>query len=200
MNTQELIWKPIKNYSEYYEISTDGRVRSFDRIIYDKNGIRLRLNKSKEISSRNGLYKMVGLNKNRIQTQISIHRLVALAFLPNPENKPQVNHIDGDKLNNNMYNLEWVTAKENVQHAFDKGLKKPTWLNKKLSKETKLKMSISKKGKVAHNKGKRQKEQIHGTLYSYNNYKCKCELCKKANTDYCRNKTLTPTAIKQIGL
>ena len=191
MKKQEIIWKPISNYSEYYEVSSDGRVRSFDRIIFDKNGIRLRLNKSKEISLRIGLYKMVGLNKNRVQIQVSIHRLVALHFIPNPENKPQVNHIDGNKMNNNLNNLEWVTAKENLQHAFDSGLKTPTWLNKKLSIETREKMSISKKGKIAHNKGKRQKEQIHGTLYSYNNYKCKCELCKKANTDYCRNKKPT---------
>jgi len=188
MKKQEVIWKPIRNYSEYYKISSDGRVRSFERVVFDKNGIRLRLNKPKEISPRIGLYKMVGLNKNRIQTQISIHRLVALHFVSNTENKPQVNHKDGDKMNNNYWNLEWVTAKENLQHAFDTGLKTPTWLNKKLSEETRNKMSISKKGKTAHNKGKRQKEQIHGTLYSYNNYKCKCDLCKKANTEYCRNK------------
>lgn len=188
MKKQEVIWKPIEKYSEFYKISSDGRVRSKDRIIFDKNGVRLRLNKSKEISPRIGLYKMVGLNKNRVQSQISVHRLVALHFIPNPENKPQVNHIDGNKLNNDISNLEWVTAKENQKHAFRLGLKKPTWLGKKLSKETKEKMSNSKKGKEAHNKGKRQKEQIHGTLYSYGNYKCRCELCKKANTDYCRGK------------
>lgn len=190
MKKQEVIWKPINNYSEYYEISSDGRVKSKDRIIFDKNGIRIRLNKSKEIKPRIGTYKMVGLNKNRIQSHFLIHRLVALHFIPNPYNKPQVNHIDGDKLNNKIQNLEWVTIKENIQHAYDIGLNKPTWLGKKLSKETREKMSNSKKGKEAYNKGKRQKEQIHGTLYSYNNYKCRCELCKKANTDYCKNKRL----------
>lgn len=199
MKKQGVIWKPIKSYSEFYEISSDGRVKSKDRIIFDKNGIRLRLNKSKEISPRIGLYKMVGLNKNRKQTQISIHRLVALHFIPNPDNKPQVNHKDGDKMNNNYWNLEWVTVSENIKHAFDIGLKTPTWLGKKLPEETRSKMSNSKKGKEAHNKGKRQKTPVHGTIYEYNSG-CRCDLCKSKNTEYCRNKRLTATAQKQIGL
>lgn len=199
MSKQGVIWKPIESYSEYYEISNTGIVRSKDRIVYDKNGIRLRLNKSKYISPRIGLYKMVGLNKNRIQTQISIHRLVALHFIPNPENKPQVNHIDGDKMNNNVENLEWVTAKENCLHAFETGLKIPTWLGKSLPKETRDKMAEAKKNIIPWNKGKAQKEAVHGSMYQYNKG-CRCDLCKSKNTEYCRNKKLTPTAIKQLGL
>lgn len=62
-------------------------------------------------------YHQIDLYKNRIVKQIGIHRLVAQAFIPNPNNKPQVNHKDGIKINNHVSNLEWVSASENIQHA-----------------------------------------------------------------------------------
>ncbi len=68
------------------------------------------------------------------------HRIIAETFIPNPENKPEVNHIDGNKSNNDISNLEWVTPSENNQHAYDTGLAK-------LSAETKAKLSAANKGK-----------------------------------------------------
>lgn len=66
-------------------------------------------------------YLLVCLNANKRQT-LSVHRLVAKAYIPNPDNKPEVNHIDGNKLNNHYTNLEWCTRKENVIHSFTNGL------------------------------------------------------------------------------
>lgn len=67
-------------------------------------------------------YKNVNITINGIHKRMYIHRLVAMLFIPNPENKPQVNHIDGNKWNNNVSNLEWCTRSENIQHAFNTGL------------------------------------------------------------------------------
>jgi hypothetical protein len=81
-----------------------------------KDGCRKKLNQYK--TSRDGKYRCVSVTENGVQKHYSVHRLVANAFIPNPENKPQVNHIDGDPSNNCVDNLEWVTGKENVLHAY----------------------------------------------------------------------------------
>ena len=97
-------WKPIfKNIN--YEISNYGRFRN-------KKGKILKLN----TNARGYLY--CNICTNGIVTKVKIHKLVAEAFVVNKENKDTVNHIDGNKLNNNSNNLEWLTRKENIQHAF----------------------------------------------------------------------------------
>lgn len=103
-------WKEYQN-SGYY-ISSYGEVK---RKL--KNG-RWRFLSNKAID-RYG-YPKITLSINGERRTISIHRLVAELFIPNPENKPQVNHINGDKTNNRMQNLEWVTGEENMEHCFTK--------------------------------------------------------------------------------
>jgi len=86
-------------------------------------------NKLKQLKSRKDNshgYLMVWLQIDGKNTGKLIHRLVGEIFLPNPENKPQINHIDGNKLNNHISNLEWCTSSHNNKHAYQIGLKKPT--------------------------------------------------------------------------
>jgi hypothetical protein len=118
------IWKDIIEYEGLYQISNYGRVKSLQRIIYKVDG-RIQTFKErilKPATDKNG-YQQIGLHKNCKQKTIQIHREVAIAFIPNPENKPEVNHCDGIKNNNNDWNLEWNTSSENNQHAYNTGLK-----------------------------------------------------------------------------
>ena len=97
-------WKDIKGYEGLYQVSNLGTVKS-------KTG------RIRKTTFTNSGYELVVLYNNCKSKGFTIHRLVAESFIPNPENKPQVNHIDEDKTNNMVSNLEWVTAKENVNHG-----------------------------------------------------------------------------------
>lgn len=105
------IWKDVEGF-ENYQISSYGRVKSLN---FNKESI---LKPGKDGRG----YYVVCLSKNKIRKTLRVHRLVSKAFLPNPENKPEVNHINGSKSNNKVTNLEWVTSKENIQHAYKNGL------------------------------------------------------------------------------
>jgi hypothetical protein len=110
------IWKNVKGFESYYQISNFGRVKSLKR----KWRRKTRIMKS-SIQKDTG-YKSIQLFKNGGSKFYRIHRLVALHFISNPENKPEVNHIDCNKLNNCYNNLEWVTPKENMKHALLNGI------------------------------------------------------------------------------
>ena len=108
-------WKPIKDYEGLYEVSNLGRVKSLN---YKRTGKEKIL---KNIECRNG-YLAVSLTKLGKQKVFYIHKLVAEAFIPNPDNLPQVNHIDGNKKNNKVSNLEWCDNAYNQKHAWDNNL------------------------------------------------------------------------------
>lgn len=115
-------FRKIKGYEEYYMVSDNGIIKSIDRKIMTKSGIRFfKGTKLKPYIDKDG-YLRVGLHKNNTSKTIPIHRLVAETFIPNSENKPTVNHIDGNKQNNCVENLEWATYQENNVHAIRTGL------------------------------------------------------------------------------
>jgi len=120
-------WVPVKGWEDIYEVSNKSRVRSKKRCIintrgrkYTLPGIILKGSKNKEgypqVSFSNGVI--------RKKEWFHIHRLVAIHFIPNPDNKPFVNHINGIRHDNRIENLEWVTESENSLHAVEIGLKK----------------------------------------------------------------------------
>lgn len=122
MEHQSEIWKPIRGYEGSYEVSNLGNVRSLDRkyrgsnqfgssFIFTKKGKLLKPKKRKD-----GYLSVALCNKQKAK-HISIHRLVALTFLSNPNNYPVINHKDEDKTNNNVNNLEWCTQSYNINYG-----------------------------------------------------------------------------------
>jgi len=116
-------WKDIKGYEGSYQVSNLGRVRSLDRIIHYNNNTK-HLHKGKILKpTTNGRdYYSICLSTNMVWDRCYVHRLVAQAFIPNPLNKPQINHKNGIKYDSKVKNLEWCTNNENRQHAVKNGL------------------------------------------------------------------------------
>ena len=110
-------FRPVIGYEGLYEVSSTGRIKSCERLVRTKNGY----NKIKEkfIVQKDDThgYLCVNLWKNNKLTHFKVHRLVASAFIPNPNNLRDVNHIDEDKYNNNINNLEWSSHKDNLNYG-----------------------------------------------------------------------------------
>lgn len=139
------IWKDIDGYPNY-QVSNLGRVRSLDRIITTKKGM-VRNLKGKIMTPNPDLnnYQHLLLSKEGEQSGFLVHRLVAQAFLPNPDNKPEINHINTIRTDNRVENLEWCTRKENVNNP----LSIKNYHNRKvvMSDETKKKISLALKSR-----------------------------------------------------
>lgn len=121
------VWKPIRGYEGYYEVSSLGRVRSIARTITKSNGIKLKVEeKLLTQATITGGYLAVCLSKNGKWHCYLAHRLVAQTFIPNPENLKDVNHINEVKTDNRLENLEWLSHKDNMNFgtARERALKK----------------------------------------------------------------------------
>ena len=114
------IWVDIKGYEGLYQISTKGNVKSLERLVSTKGGaLRKVSEKLRENTFDKDGYHRIALHKEGKRSMKFVHRLVAIGFIENPDNLPQVNHKDGVKSNNCVDNLEWVTEKENAIHSYD---------------------------------------------------------------------------------
>lgn len=115
------IWKDIKGYEGLYQVSNLGRVKSLPK---NRNSLEKGEMFLKPYINKKG-YFHVRLYKNTLSHDFLVHRLVGTHFIPNPDNKLQINHLINDKSNNRCSNLEWCTGTENVRHAWATGINTP---------------------------------------------------------------------------
>ncbi len=115
------LWKDVIDYEGLYKVSNIGRVRSVERYVKQHRGQQLKKGKILKLGIDRGGYVTVKLSKDNKGRRPTVHRLVSQAFITNPDNKPEVNHIDGNKSNNHVYNLEWCTRSENMKHCWNIG-------------------------------------------------------------------------------
>ena len=118
----EEIWKDIQGYEGFYQISNLGRVKSLERIVHKNNGV-IQTRKERIMAERVSTdgYYIAKLTLDGYSKSIAIHRLVAIHFIPNPDNLPEVNHKDFDRTNNRVDNLEWCTHLENIRYSWAEG-------------------------------------------------------------------------------
>lgn len=116
MNDMEEIWMPVKGYEGLYEVSSFGRVKSLPKVVDLGRCVQHRKEKLLTPIPDGKGYLMVWLFSNCIKKMWKVHRLVAGTFLENPELKPQIDHINADKLDNRLCNLRWCTGKENFHN------------------------------------------------------------------------------------
>lgn len=116
----EEIWKDIPGYEGLYQASSYGRIKSLSREVRGKDsraGAMFSKDRILKTHIKPSGHLGIHLTKNRVAVRYNVHRLIAITFLPNPDNLPVINHIDGDPGNNKIDNLEWCTQKHNIKHA-----------------------------------------------------------------------------------
>lgn len=151
------VWRDIQGYEGLYMVSSYGRVRGISNKLGRKTGFMV-------LGRRHDGYIKVRLCKNSVAVDYNVHRLVAIAFIPNPENLPQVNHKDEDKANNHVENLEWCDAKYNNNYGTKKARFRATRLNDPRTSKPVLKFTL--KGKfVAEYPSVREAGRANGFLH-----------------------------------
>ena len=150
-------WKNIKGYEGFYQVSNLGRVKSVERKHSFKEKFRIVHERILKPCLTKG-YKQIRLCKNSKMSSFYIHRLLAIAFIPNLENKPHINHLNGIITDNSLDNLEWCTHQENMTHAWNIGLIDNSGEKCGTSKLTKLDVAyIRKTNKTQHELAKQFK-------------------------------------------
>lgn len=152
------IWKDVRGFEESYQVSNLGNVRSKNRIVIYSNGRKRKYygQPLKKQIATNG-YEIVDFLRNKSSKKKLVHRLVAEAFIPNPNKLPEVNHLDEDKLNNNVSNLEWCSVKDNRNYGTRN-------IRAAMSKNYKL---IAEKNKIAQGKRVIQIDKNGNIINSY---------------------------------
>jgi len=141
-NIEGEIWKDITDYQGLYQVSNYGRIKSLNRIIY-RNRLKKDIAYSlgckimKQVKGKRG-YLVLALWNGNISKRVTAHRIIAKEFIHNTHNKPFINHIDLDKTNNSLNNLEWCTPKENIVHAHKNGAMPITYNKGKFGNESPL--------------------------------------------------------------
>lgn len=194
-------WKDVEGYESLYQVSNLGRVKSLEKHFLRayKDSYRTRTIPAKILKpfpTRTG-YLLVKLTQNKTAKCFQVHRLVANAFIPNPQHKPQVNHINGVKTDNYISNLEWVTAQENTFH-------KNHILGFKFSEETKENMRKKKLGISLNEQTRKKMSEAHKGKTPVNAKKVKCintgkiyNSAREASLSLNLNKNAVSKAIKR---
>lgn len=123
------VWKDIDGYEGMYQISNFGRVKSIERAVKNRsNGTRLVKERIRSLAKDKDGYLMVTLSVSQHHVTLKVHRLVGDAFIPNPNNLPEINHLKRVKTDNRYHQLEWSTALDNTRHSFNIG-ERTIWMN-----------------------------------------------------------------------
>lgn len=160
------VWKAIDGFVGLYEVSNKGRVKSLERTVSNNGGLQRRRERILKINYSNNGHGMVVLCKDGKTYPRMIHRLVAIAFISNPENKPVVDHIDTNPRNNCVENLRWVTVQENCLNPLtrinnSKSKMGHPYRGRELTKEERAKISNALRGRKLSEEHRKKLSEAH---------------------------------------